>query len=72
MKTVSRSTITCPHCSYQKIETMPTNACLYFYICENCKISLKPKLGNCCVFCSYGDVPCPPIQKKRAIDIDSD
>ena len=23
---------------------------------------LKPKPGDCCVFCSYGTVPCPPIQ----------
>jgi uncharacterized protein (DUF4415 family) len=27
---------------------------------------LKPKPGDCCVFCSYGDVPCPPIQEARA------
>ncbi|MFZ0027756.1 MAG: GDCCVxC domain-containing (seleno)protein, partial [Pseudolabrys sp.] len=23
-----------------------------------------PKDGDCCVFCSYGSVPCPPIQEK--------
>jgi len=23
---------------------------------------LRPKSGDCCVFCSYGSVPCPPIQ----------
>jgi hypothetical protein len=23
---------------------------------------LKPEPGDCCVFCSYGSVPCPPIQ----------
>lgn len=23
---------------------------------------LNPKKGERCVFCSYGDVPCPPIQ----------
>jgi hypothetical protein len=27
---------------------------------------LKPKSGDCCVFCSYGDVPCPPIQEARS------
>jgi hypothetical protein len=26
---------------------------------------LQPKPGDCCVFCSYGDVPCPPIQQER-------
>nr|WP_283817643.1 GDCCVxC domain-containing (seleno)protein [Bradyrhizobium diazoefficiens] len=23
-----------------------------------------PKSGDCCVFCSYGTVPCPPKQSE--------
>ncbi|WP_449469985.1 GDCCVxC domain-containing (seleno)protein [Sphingobium chungangianum] len=57
-----RSTLTCPHCSHQSTETMPTNACQFFYDCTACSALLKPKPGDCCVFCSYGTVPCPPIQ----------
>ena len=30
------------------------------------KVKLKPKAGDCCVFCSYGSVPCPPIQESRS------
>jgi hypothetical protein len=45
---------------------MPTDACQYFYDCPACGALLKPKPGDCCVFCSYGDVPCPPIQEARA------
>jgi ABC-type nickel/cobalt efflux system permease component RcnA len=56
------STITCPNCEHKEEETMPTNACQYFYECKNCTEMLKPKLGDCCVFCSYGTVACPPIQ----------
>ena len=56
------STSTCPECRHQKVETMPTNACTYFYECDNCKMVIKPKTGDCCVYCSYGTVPCPPIQ----------
>jgi hypothetical protein len=56
------STITCPECGYKKEETMPTNACQYFYECENCKNVMKPKENDCCVYCSYGTVACPPIQ----------
>lgn len=41
---------------------MPTNACLFFYDCTGCGVRLKPKPGDCRVFCSYGSVPCPPIQ----------
>lgn len=42
---------------------MPTNACIYFYECPACMMLLKPLSGDCCVFCSYGDVKCPPIQE---------
>jgi hypothetical protein len=56
------STITCPLCGHRKTETMPTDACQYFYDCEGCHAVLKPKAGDCCVFCSYGSVPCPPVQ----------
>jgi len=59
---VLKSVITCPECSYNKEETMPTNACQYFYECENCKKILKPLENDCCVYCSYGTVACPPIQ----------
>lgn len=40
---------------------MPTNACQWFYECQQCHTVLCPQAGDCCVFCSYGDVPCPPI-----------
>ena len=43
-------------------ETMPTDACQFFYDCKNCGERLKPRQGDCCVFCSYGSVPCPPRQ----------
>ena len=56
------STITCPDCGQVKAETMPTDACQWFYECSNCHTVLKPKAGDCCVYCSYGTVPCPPIQ----------
>ena len=56
------STITCPHCRSSKEEQMPTDACMFFYKCTNCGIELKPKVGDCCVFCSYGSVKCPSVQ----------
>ena len=57
-----KSIITCPKCGYKKEELMPTDACQYFYECEKCKTVIKPKQGDCCVYCSYGSVNCPPIQ----------
>jgi len=59
---VVESTLTCPQCGHAKTEAMPTDACLWFYDCTRCGALLKPKPGDCCVFCSYGDVPCPPVQ----------
>lgn len=56
------STITCPVCGTAKAETMPTDACQFFYDCTGCGTLLRPKPGDCCVFCSYGDVVCPPVQ----------
>jgi len=56
------TTITCPRCGHSEVETMPTDACVGFYPCKGCGQMLRPKPGNCCVFCSYGTVPCPPIQ----------
>ncbi|HEX5170317.1 MAG TPA: GDCCVxC domain-containing (seleno)protein [Cyclobacteriaceae bacterium] len=61
-KIIMVSIVTCPNCGYRKEETMPTNACQYFYECENCHTILKAKRGDCCVFCSYGTVRCPPMQ----------
>jgi hypothetical protein len=57
-----KSTITCPACGHRAVETMPTDACQYVYRCKGCGARLKPMANHCCVFCSYGDVPCPPVQ----------
>ena len=59
---VLQSTPTCPLCGQIADEIMPTDACQYFYDCKGCGALLKPLPGDCCVFCSYGTVPCPPIQ----------
>ena len=60
---ILESTITCPACSHRKTEAMPTNACQWFYECEACHQLLSPLPGDCCVFCSYASVKCPPIQQ---------
>ncbi|MDH3671834.1 MAG: hypothetical protein OES46_11810 [Gammaproteobacteria bacterium] len=62
------STLTCPECGHQKTETMPSDSCLFYYECEQCKTLLRPKVGECCVFCSYGTAPCPAIQRARSPD----
>jgi hypothetical protein len=65
---ILQSRITCPYCATAKIETMPADACQFFYECSGCGAKLRPKSGDCCVFCSYGSVACPPIQAGRSGD----
>jgi hypothetical protein len=67
-----QSVIMCPNCQYQETATMPTDACLVVFPCKGCGAVLRPKPGDCCVFCSYGNVPCPPIQQERPRDPFSD
>jgi hypothetical protein len=56
------SVITCPQCGHEARERMPTNACQFYYDCTGCGELLRPNPGDCCVFCSFGTVKCPPIQ----------
>lgn len=62
--TILTSTLTCPACGHQQVEQMPTDTCQWFYECRQCHELLRPKPGDCCVFCSYGTVACPPMQTK--------
>jgi hypothetical protein len=63
---ILESIVTCPDCGHKATEAMPTDACQFFYNCVACGVRLKPKAGDCCVFCSYGSVPCPPVQAERS------
>lgn len=60
------SLLTCPHCGFARSEVMPIDSCQFFYECTRCKTLLRPKPGDCCVFCSFGSVKCPPIQGQNA------
>ncbi|WP_084330623.1 GDCCVxC domain-containing (seleno)protein [Castellaniella defragrans] len=62
---IFESVVTCPHCGHMQREAMPVDTCQFFYECGQCKTLLKPKSGDCCVFCSYGSVPCPSIQEGK-------
>ncbi|MES2069312.1 MAG: GDCCVxC domain-containing (seleno)protein [Pseudomonadota bacterium] len=63
---ITTSVLTCPHCGHSQQESMPVDACQFFYECTLCKALLRPKAGDCCVFCSYGSVKCPPMQGQGA------
>ena len=41
-----RSTLTCPKCGGVSTETMPTDACQFFYDCKHCGEVLRPLQGD--------------------------
>ncbi|HEY2862033.1 MAG TPA: GDCCVxC domain-containing (seleno)protein [Casimicrobiaceae bacterium] len=57
------SALTCPVCGVTTVESMPVDACLFFHECAGCHARLRPKPGDCCVFCSFGSVKCPSKQQ---------
>ena len=54
--------VTCPECGHAATEMMPMDRCVFFWECVACRAVIKPKHGDCCVFCSYGDKRCPFLQ----------
>ena len=66
MEYTTKTNLTCPHCDAVQDVEMPTDACQFFYQCISCQSVLRPKEGDCCVFCSYADLPCPPKQAEAA------
>ena len=58
--------VTCPQCEQTSTATIPEDRCVFFYECPACHTMLKPKRGDCCVFCSYGDRRCPSVECRSA------
>ncbi|MGQ0654809.1 MAG: GDCCVxC domain-containing (seleno)protein [Betaproteobacteria bacterium] len=63
---ILESVLTCPKCRFAKAEAMPTDACQFYYECTKRRALLRPNAGDCCVFCSFGSVKCPPVQAQRS------
>lgn len=58
------STLICPFCGSSTQEQMPEDRCVIVYPCPHCGKIIRPRKGDCCVFCSYGTVRCPPEQSR--------
>ena len=56
---IPQSVLTCPRCGFAKQETMPTDACQFYYECSKCKALLRPNPGDCCVvlLVRFGEMP---------------
>lgn len=64
------STVTCPACGHRQEEEMPGQ--LWSLACKGCGTVMHPPKGECCVFCAYGDVPCPDAQISRSCSCGSE
>ena len=52
------SILTCPKCGHKQEGEIPLDACIPFYECKSCGQVISAE-KSCCVFCDYGDKPCP-------------
>jgi len=59
---ILESILTCPKCNFKVKVEMPENTCQFSYRCPSCESVIKTQKGGCCVYCSYGDYPCPQAQ----------
>ncbi|MFZ3039139.1 MAG: GDCCVxC domain-containing (seleno)protein [Polynucleobacter sp.] len=60
------STITCPICLHAEVLALPKGSSQHLYQCQACKTILKPKSGDCCIFCSFGSIDCASAEKNLA------
>ena len=60
-----QATLQCPFCGKAEEMSMPENACVIMRPCSGCGRMMRAQAGDCCVFCSYGSMPCPPVQQHR-------
>ena len=58
--------LTCPHCGHESLEAMPEGHRVEFHECDACHRSVEAKAGDCCVYRSYGDAPCPCVRAPAA------
>ena len=68
MPVITKADLVCPECGFAQELEMPTDACQFFHECVNCGVLLRPKEGECCVFCSYADSRCPPKQVDETVN----
>ena len=47
---ILQSVITCPGCGTATSETMPTDACRFFYACPGCGVTLRAQAGGLLCF----------------------
>ena len=61
--TILQTIMKCPNCRTTETVTMDQKIPGDFFTCKECEKTHEPRLGDCCVYCSYGSVNCPAVQQ---------
>ena len=61
--TILQTIMKCPNCRTTETVTMDPKIPGDFFTCKECEKTHEPRLGDCCVYCSYGSVNCPAVQE---------
>ncbi|WP_408634174.1 GDCCVxC domain-containing (seleno)protein [Polynucleobacter necessarius] len=64
--TLNQSVITCPHCQATEIISVEEGAAPHLHRCRSCSAILKPKSGDCCILCSFGNRDCSSSEQNLA------
>ncbi|WP_285896681.1 GDCCVxC domain-containing (seleno)protein [Polynucleobacter corsicus] len=60
------TTITCPDCCGQETLEISQGYSQHLYRCPSCSTILKPRSGDCCIFCSFGSQDCSNAEQNLA------
>ncbi|WP_370623702.1 GDCCVxC domain-containing (seleno)protein [Polynucleobacter sp. AP-Reno-20A-A9] len=60
------SIVTCPHCQASEAINSEHGASQHLYRCRSCSAILKPKSGDCCILCSFGNRDCSSSEQNLA------
>lgn len=63
-KVMLDAVLRCPFCLGEELLRMPENFCEILRPCRFCRRIIRPRPGDCCVYCSFATVPCPPHQQE--------
>ena len=61
------SVLKCAGCGFTQEFEMPLYASRKHFYCSNCNAVHESKSDECCIYCSYGTVPCPKEQLSSVV-----
>ncbi|QWE20051.1 GDCCVxC domain-containing (seleno)protein [Polynucleobacter sp. AP-Kolm-20A-A1] len=61
-----QSIVTCPHCQAAEVIDIEHGSSQHLFRCQSCSAILKPKSGDCCILCSFGNRDCSSSEQNLA------